>query len=61
MYPVGVGIYHSSIQVYGRGKRGRAKEDCLNGLEYSFGGHESHVSGIFNVSVKTELPGTRFR
>jgi hypothetical protein len=30
-------------------------------VEYSFGGHESHVSGIFNVPVKTELPGTRFR
>lgn len=30
-------------------------------LEYAFGGHNTQMTGIFGVAVKTELPGTKFR
>jgi len=45
-YPVGIGAFHSGVQV--------------GTLEYSFGGHEYDFSGIFTVEPR-ETPGVIFR
>ncbi|GLT76846.1 hypothetical protein SLA2020_484810 [Shorea laevis] len=45
-YWVGLGIYHSGVQV--------------NGVEYGFGAHEYATTGVFEVEPK-QCPGFRFR
>lgn len=47
MYPLGIGIYHSGVEVHG--------------TEYSFGGHEYDFSGIFQVTPKVGPPNVHFR
>lgn len=46
LYPVGFGLYHSGVSVYGS--------------EYCYGGHAHSTTGIFTVSPK-KAPDARFR
>lgn len=46
LYPVGFGIYHSGVSVYG--------------VEYCFGGHPYSTTGVFVVPPK-KAPDARFR
>ncbi|CAM8964105.1 unnamed protein product [Rhodiola kirilowii] len=45
-YWVGLGVYHSGVQVHG--------------VEYAFGAHDRSSTGVFEVSPK-QCPGFRFR
>lgn len=55
LHPIGIGAYHTGIQVESVGK-----EDHVI-LEYCYGGHEGEETGVFQISARRELPGTRYR
>lgn len=46
LYPVGMGLYHSGVCVYGR--------------EFCYGGHPASSTGIFSVAPK-KAPDARYR
>lgn len=46
LYPMGFGLYHSGVSVYG--------------TEYCFGGHPDSTTGVFEVPPK-KAPDARFR
>lgn len=46
LYPLGLGIYHSSVEIHGK--------------EYAFGGHAYNVSGVFSSSTPGRPPPGMF-
>lgn len=46
LYPIGLGIYHSSVEVHGK--------------EYAFGGHAYDISGVFSSSTPGRPPSAMF-
>lgn len=60
MYPLGMGIYHSGVEVYGMGTWPICPRSYLL-TEFAYGGHDLDQSGIFQLTPKYGIPGLTLR